>query len=184
MNEAEKVLVYFLYVVKMLLLLASVFLGACATRPTTTSSNVVVHGGPSKTVQRGASSIMVYVPDSVERTYTKLLDELKQGGYPLPTLSHKATGLAVSFSTLPKTIANVAGLSLQVVVDPVANGSMVTFMGKYVPVDAQGQAARDSRRWRWINYGVPDTDLPTQAFWEDMNRVALASFPGARVEYF
>lgn len=156
----------------------------------------------------GASSIMVYLPDSVELAYTKLLAGLTQAGYPIPKLSHKADGQAAAFSTEPKTIANVAGLALQVVVDPItpgnaglflgilgkqaqndgqgqtAPGSVVTFMGKYVPVNSQGQAERDTRKWRWIHYGVADNTLPTQAFWEDMNRVAIESFPGARVVYF
>ena len=183
---------------KISLLLGLLLLGACAVRSTTApvspSSTVmvltggpgvtVITGGPGATPKVGTRSIMVALPDSLEATYTRLLAGLAKAGYQLPTLSHKASGQAVSFSTKPKTVANVAGLSLQVVIDPKTSGSEVTFMGNYVPVDSLGQAERDSRKWKWIHYGVPANNLPTQAFWDDMQRVALETFPGGRVRYW
>lgn len=169
------------------LLLVLLLLGACAVRSTTnpvspSSAVTVIKSGPSSTPKTGTSSIMIYLPDSLEVTYARLLAGLAKAGYQVPTLSHIANGEAVTFSTKPKTVANVAGLSLQVVIDPKPQGSEVTFMGKYVPVDSLGQAERDSRKW--IYYGEPVNDLPVQTFWDDMQRVALETFPGGQVRYW
>lgn len=130
-------------------------------------------------------SIMVGLPGSLETTYPRLLAGLAKAGYQVPTRSHEdVSGNAVVFSTKPKTVANVAGLALQVVIDRKPQGCEVTFMGKYVPVDSLGQAERDSGKWRWIHYGVPANGLPAQAFWDDMQRVALETLPEGRVSYW
>ena len=132
------------------------------------------------------------------------INQFSTGTYQLPTFTNPP-GASRGFSTKPKTIAQVTGLSLQVGVEaitqdnvviflgknapkdalgqPIAKGSVVTLMGKYVPVDSLGQEERDSRKWRWIHYGQPRENVPVQAFWEDMQNTAVECFPGARIGY-
>lgn len=185
---------------KRLFLLVSVLLSGCVARP-----HVPITLPPSSgTVQVGNTAIEVFVPESADRAYALLQLGLKRAGYQLPTLTNPP-GASMTFSTKPKTVAQVTGLSLQVGVEamtpdnvvmflgknapkdalglPIAKGSVVTFMGKYVPVDSLGQAERDSRKWRWIKYGQPRENLPVQAFWEDMQNTAVECFPGTRIGY-
>lgn len=186
---------------KLLVLLSSVLLSACTARPYVP----FVFPPPSETTSLGASALIVFTPDSIALAYAKALDGLQRAGYHPTTSKQPTASKPITFTTKPKTIQHVAGLALQVVIDPLTQenvlvltgrpapldslgqplvqGCVVTFMAKYVPVDSLGQAEHDSRRWQWIHYGVPKANLPTQAFWEDMRHAAVECYPAARIGY-
>lgn len=186
---------------KGLLLTFVALLGGCAAR----SYGPVALPPPSGTPQVGVQSLTVIVSDSVEQTNVLVRQGLTRAGYLLPFPYQRGNGEATTFSTAPKTVAQVQGLALQVTIDaltsdnaldytgqrapkdvqgkPLLGGSVITFMGKYVPVDSLGQATRDSRKWKWIYYGRPREGLPVQVMWDDMHRAMVECFPGARIGY-
>jgi hypothetical protein len=186
---------------KLLVLLSIVLLSACTARPYVP----FVLPPASPVASKGASSLIIFTPDSAEVAYAHALDGLSRAGYQTTVRKHSLGGKPTTFSTRPKTVQHVAGLALQVVIDPLTKenvlgltgrpapldalgrpllqGCVVTFMAKYVPVDSVGQEEHDSRKWHWIHYGLPQTNLPTQAFWEDMRDAAIKCYPGARIGY-
>jgi hypothetical protein len=186
---------------KLLLLLSLVLLSACTARPYVP----FVLPPASPTVLTGASALIVFTQDSADVAYAHALDGLSRAGYQTTVRKHSLGGKPTTFSTTPKTVQHVTGLALQVIIDPLTKenvrgltgrpapldalgrpliqGCVVTFMAKYVPVDSVGQEEHDSRKWHWIRYGLPQANLPTQAFWEDMRSAAVACYPGARIVY-
>lgn len=160
---------------------------------------------PSNTPTVGVQSLTVIVPDSTEQAYIMVRQGLTRAGYELSFPYKKGNGQFHMVSTKAKTVAQIKGLALQVDIDPLTpdnalsltgqhnpkdaqghpliGGSVITFMGKYVPVDSLGQEARNTRLWEWIHYGRPREGLPVQAMWDDMHHAVVECFPGARIGY-
>ena len=188
-------------IMKLLFCLSAVWLSACATRPFVPFALPP----PSETVRVGNSALIVFTLDSADLAYTHALDGLSRAGYQINLIRRTTGGKPVTFSTQPKTIQHVAGLALQVTVDPltkenvlgltgrqapldslgrpIIRGCIVTFMPKYVPVDSLGQPAHDSRKWKWIHYETPQGNLLVDVFWEDMRRAVAECYPSARIGY-
>ena len=160
-------------------LFALLLLGACTPR----SYVPFTLGAPHKTVYYNCSNLIVSTPDSLSLAYRQALIGLVRAGYALKAHG-KLDATSIMLTTKPKTVEQVAGLALQVTIQSIPTGSEVTFMSKYVPVDSLGVEEHDSRKWQWINYGVPRKNLPVQAFWADMHQAAVECFPGGKIGYY
>jgi hypothetical protein len=149
---------------------------------------------------------MLYVPDSVRQASAKLVQGLTRAGFPSPTIRLAPQAEYAILGTGPKTVAQVTGLVLQVTIDPITlgnaglllgkdppkgaqrqaitGGSVITFLGTFVPVDSLGHPQPRSPRVVRLSHGRPDPNVPTQALWDDMHTAAFSCFPGAGVRYF
>lgn len=127
---------------------------------------------------KGATTIIVQLPDSASAAYAKLLRGLLAAGYGID----KSNKQVLYVSTPPKPLKDVFGLIIESNAAANKAGSTVTFRGRFTWASAIAIAAHADKKEMEVRC-MGKGSTPIQQMWLEMQRVATECFPSGGMSY-